>query len=278
MRLELHHRKAQKAQDLLKADTSASQLPNCRTCCISMYLQQVMFVPTLTHSEIFYRRQLSCYNFGISVGDILQSYMCMWEEHIGGRGGNEIASCLLKVLNMGITEKKRLIIWSDKCAGQNKNRVTVFMCLFLVAVGLFEYIEQRFLVSGHSFLPCDSDFALIERRKKVTKVYIPSELQQIVQEAKMVKPFQVVSMQSMDFLNIQTVADNIICTKALNISKEVCISIDCSDLNSITVKETHSDMDIGKKDKVLKKGKSMKDITSALFEAILQSPQFRKSN
>lgn len=111
-----------------------------------------MFVPTLTHSEMFYRRQLSCYNFGISIGDTLHSYMYMWDENEGGRGGNEIASCLLKVLNMGITEKKTLIIWSDNCAEQNKNRMMVFLCLFLVAVGLFECIEQRFLVNGHSFL------------------------------------------------------------------------------------------------------------------------------
>ncbi|KAJ4425552.1 hypothetical protein ANN_27747, partial [Periplaneta americana] len=48
---------------------------------------------------------------------------------------------------------------------------------------------------------------------------IRSDLQHVVQGAKVVKLFQVVPMQRMDFLNIQTVVDIVICTKALNISK-----------------------------------------------------------
>jgi hypothetical protein len=71
-----------------------------------MDLQQVMFVPTSMHSEMFYRSQLSCYNFAIHVADTQQSYMCMWDETTAGRGGNEVASCLLKVLNTRFTNKK----------------------------------------------------------------------------------------------------------------------------------------------------------------------------
>ncbi|KAJ4433822.1 hypothetical protein ANN_16134 [Periplaneta americana] len=56
-----------------------------------------------------------------------------------------------------------------------------------VAIGLFEHIE-RFLLSGHSFLQCDSDFTLIEKRQKVTKAFNPSDLLKIVQDSKVVKP------------------------------------------------------------------------------------------
>ncbi|KAJ4443460.1 hypothetical protein ANN_05129, partial [Periplaneta americana] len=62
------------------------------------------------------------------------------------------------------------------------------------AISLFEHIEQRFLLSGHSFLQCDSDFALIEKRQKVTKAFIPSDLLKLVQDSKVVKSFQTVSM------------------------------------------------------------------------------------
>ncbi|KAJ4444466.1 hypothetical protein ANN_06258 [Periplaneta americana] len=44
--------------------------------------------------------------------------------------------------------------------------------------------------SGHSLLQCDSDFALIEKQQKVTKAFIPSDLLKIVQDSKVVKPFQ----------------------------------------------------------------------------------------
>ena len=129
---------------------------------------------------MFYRCQLSCYNFGVYVGDTMESYLCMWDESVAGRGGNEIPSCVLKVLNKGITNKKNLIVWSDNCGAQNKNRIIVFLFLFLVAHGMFQNIEQKFLVSGHSFLPCDSDFALIEKREAVTKAYVLNDLHKIV--------------------------------------------------------------------------------------------------
>lgn len=66
-------------------------------------------MPKLTQSEMFYRCQLSRYNFGVCVYDTTQSYMCMWDESIASRGANEIASCVLKLMNMDITNKKTLI-------------------------------------------------------------------------------------------------------------------------------------------------------------------------
>ncbi|KAJ8928587.1 hypothetical protein NQ314_018840 [Rhamnusium bicolor] len=68
--LDLHHRKTEKARSLLNEDICQSQRPGSNTCCISMDLQQMLFVPTLTHSEMFYLRQLSCFNFEVRVEDI----------------------------------------------------------------------------------------------------------------------------------------------------------------------------------------------------------------
>ncbi|KAJ4446520.1 hypothetical protein ANN_13216 [Periplaneta americana] len=118
--LELHHRRTECAQNIMKTDTSLSQLPDSNACSLAMDLRQVMFVPTLTHSEMFYRRQLLRYNFGVCVCYTMQSYMCMGDETIASGGANEIVSCLLKLSNMDTTNKKYLIIWSDNCAAQNK--------------------------------------------------------------------------------------------------------------------------------------------------------------
>lgn len=161
-----HHRKAEKSRDLMKQDIIDSQEPGSGKCCLSMDLEQVMFVPTLTHSNMFYLSQLSCYNFGLHVGDTNDAYMCMWHEGFSGCGTNKIASCLLYPLNNGRTwrtYKKNLVIWCDNCGGQNKNWVLLFTMIFLVANNVVDSIEQKFLVSGHSFMPCDCDFALIEK-------------------------------------------------------------------------------------------------------------------
>ncbi|PSN30161.1 hypothetical protein C0J52_27504 [Blattella germanica] len=148
-------------------------------------------------------------------------------------------------------KQKNLTIWSDNCSAQNKNRVMVFLCLFLVAIGLFVHIEQCFLLSGHSFLQCDSDFALIEKRKRVTKAFIPSDLFKIVQESKAVKPFQVVPES--DFLHIQQAADQLISTKNLNISKTCSIEYDAGKAGSVSVKQSHDAGEV-RTIKMLKKG------------------------
>ncbi|KAJ4451563.1 hypothetical protein ANN_03032 [Periplaneta americana] len=163
----------------------------------------------------------------------MQFYMRMWDKSIASRGTNEIASCLLKLINMDITNKKNLIIWSDNCAAQNKSRVMALMFLFLVVIGLFGDIKQRFILSGHSFLQCDSDFALIEKRKKVAKAFIPSDQLKIVQDSKIVKPFQTVPMLESD------VADQLIFIKNLNISKACCIQYDVSKASSVSVKQSY---------------------------------------
>lgn len=72
----------------------AANNPNVITICVD--LQQVLFCPTLTHSSVFYQRQLSCYNLGINNVGQRYSVMNLWNETIAKRGSAEIASCILK--------------------------------------------------------------------------------------------------------------------------------------------------------------------------------------
>nr|CAI5868779.1 unnamed protein product [Callosobruchus analis] len=152
-KLAIQHAKAERARDILKENTITSQQPGSDLCCLSMDLEQVLFVPTLVHSDMFYLSQLSCFNFGIHVGDTNHASMFLWHEGFSGRGANEIASCLLRFLNSGFTNKKTLVLWCNNCGGQNKNKFILFTLIFLVSIGLLDAIEQRFLVSGHSFMP-----------------------------------------------------------------------------------------------------------------------------
>lgn len=68
---------------------------------------------------------------------------------------------------------KHLHIFSDGCAGQNKNHTMIRLCSALVALGRFETIDQYFPIRGHSFLPCDRDSSVIKRKiKKTDRIYI----------------------------------------------------------------------------------------------------------
>lgn len=260
--LELHHRKADRAREILKQDTIESQEPESTKCCLSMDLQQVMFVPSLTHSDMFYLSQLSCYNLGVHIGDTNEAYMCMWHEGVASRGANEIASCLLHIVNRGLINKKHLVLWCDNCGGQNKNRILLFTLIFLVANGIFQTIEQKFLVSGHSFMPCDRDFALIEKRKKVSQAFVPLDLHSIVKSARYTPPFNIIDMTTCGFWDLKRAADEHINTAKLNISKASLLKIEAANPTLVKIKTTFSDQEETQVN-VLKRGKSLADLRQA---------------
>lgn len=265
--LDVHHLKAENARKCMKSDITEAQLPGSEFTAISMDLEQVLFVPTLTHSDMFYMSQLSCYNLCINLADLGISYMCLWYEGIAGRGGNEISSCLLHILNnINPSNKKKITIWSDNCASQNKNRMIVFIYIFLVSVGLYETIDHKFLVSGHSFLQCDRDFALIEKRKRKCKPMVPADWRYVIESSANNGKFQVVDMQR--FFNIQKAADSILNLKAVQISKTTHIRIDARYPGMLLCKQSVSDFMDFQKIPILKKGKTIQDIQKITLEEL----------
>jgi len=55
------------------------------------------------------------------------------------------------------------VLFSDNCAGQNKNINVVLSLLRHIHEKRFFNITHNFLVPGHSYLPCDRQFGNIER-------------------------------------------------------------------------------------------------------------------
>ncbi|KAJ8932936.1 hypothetical protein NQ314_014314 [Rhamnusium bicolor] len=179
-RLALHHRKAGKAIKMMQQDHKNSQLSGSSICTCSMDLQQVLFLPTLTHS-----------------------FMNIRHEGTSGRGGDEIASCVLKLFLGDVTDKKQLTMWSDNCCGQNKNGMIIVLWIYLVVKGIFDLVDHKFLVSRHSFLSCDRDFAQIKKGKKVCKCIVPKDFVEMRANDRNVQPFVVTMMQKEDFLDFK---------------------------------------------------------------------------
>lgn len=148
-------------------------------------LQQVLYVPTdPTNPILFYKTKLGTYNFTIfNCGD--NTGKCyMWSEVEGSRGPCEIASCLFHHLKSLPTTIQNVRLFSDTCGGQNKNQFVAAMFIYAVQVLPIEVIDQKFLVSGHSQMECDSMHARIEIAAKNVPVYLPHEWVTIARNAK----------------------------------------------------------------------------------------------
>lgn len=242
---DLHHIKAEAGYRFLKEDIASSKLPNSNKHVLCVDLQQVLFCPTLTHSSVFYQRQYSCYNFCIHNGGTNEARMNLWHESVAGRGSAEIASSILKyvqdrysILEKG--EERHLILWSDRCVGQNNNWKIVTLCHYLIQCRYFTQVEQKFLCSGHSFLPCDRNFALIEKRKKVSKVFVPDMWKEVIEGARDANPFEVKVLQQEDFKDFSHVEKNITKNPGLKITQYMWFRYSVDDIANVNVRASHN--------------------------------------
>lgn len=123
----LHKSEAEFAYTCKKKDKS-SDTNEKRTYCFD--LQQCLPTPILTSNTVFYKRQLRTFNLTVYDCFLKQATCYMWHEAEGGRGANQIASCIFHfILNLS-PEIKEIIFYSDTCGGQNKNShvAAMFMC------------------------------------------------------------------------------------------------------------------------------------------------------
>ena len=167
----------------------------------------------------YYSRQLSAYNFGIHIADISNAVMCIWHEGVAARGGNEMASCLLQAINEGFleTNKRSLTVYSDNCAGQLKNRMLVYLYIMLIASGIYDSIEHKFLLS---------DFALIEKNARTARINTMEDVKNVIATARKKKPFHVLDMQDKVMFDFAAASANLLRTSDIRISTAVWLRFD----------------------------------------------------
>lgn len=206
--LNVHHRRAEAMQTSLKDAVSLAESQD--TYIISFDLQQALPVPNLTTGPAFYLRKAWIYNLGIHDCVNQKGFMYMWCENIAKRGSDEIASIIYKHFKEQGPFPKNLIVYTDNCGGQNKNWLLISLWRQLIAENIFESVEHRFLVVGHTHLPSDRDFAVIEKyKKKMKTVYAPEDWYNAVKNCKRNNPFKVTVMKREDFFSFKFLEENI---------------------------------------------------------------------
>lgn len=199
-----HHLKAESARIDLK---TASQCRDPSVLAFTFDMQKTQPLPSLQTSVVFYKRQLWIYNTGIHDVHNQQGYMMLWTENEGKKGTNEVCSSIFKYLKMINTENiRKILTFSDTCGGQNRNKTMLSFIMY--ACSKFDISEwtHRYMQPGHSFLPNDRDFALIEKKKQRQQVFSLDDWIHIVKSANTKQPFKTVKLAG-DILNVSALTD-----------------------------------------------------------------------
>ena len=164
----------QKRLHKTKASVFYAKMKECRAVARSQqdtdyicfdFKQNIPF-PHLPTGDVFYSRQLWLFVFGINSAKVGKGKMYTWPETQAKRGANEVISCLDHFIKEYVPETVKKL-FTDGCRGQNHNHT---MLQSLVLNGRFDSIIHELPIRGHSYLPCDREFALIEKdqRKRET--------------------------------------------------------------------------------------------------------------
>lgn len=125
-------------------------------------LQLVSFFMSIWYIFVYFTkiRNFSTYNYADhNVGEV-DATALLWHEATAHQESTETAWALLLYINIKYSRIKpgQEIVWSEKCMSQSINWKMLTFLRRLVLEKFITKIEQNFLYSGYSFLPCDKDF------------------------------------------------------------------------------------------------------------------------
>lgn len=176
-------------------------------------LENVFALPRANVGTFFYKRKLNTFNMTAHCSTSKKGYGVIWHEGQSGRGSNDIASAVIKILNAIADDHsedprlKHIILWSDSCVPQNRNRVfSTALKYFLTQRPELESIQQKFCEPGHSSIQeIDNMHSRIEKACGPSEIYSPLSLMRILITVNKLQMFQ---MRGEDFKNFHAIANN----------------------------------------------------------------------
>lgn len=178
--LAVHKKRGKKFFELLREDE-----PN--TITFSFDCQKNLIFPKLPDQAAYFLRQFYVYNFTVCQGSSHSkqspenTFIYTWTEMEGEKGSSEIASSVRHCLsNTRFPENVDTIrMFADGAGGQNKNTIVVTALLNWLlqkAPNHIKKIALHYPVPGHSYIPPDRVFGVIERKvQKLESIIHPNE-------------------------------------------------------------------------------------------------------
>lgn len=246
---DLHKKQKELSRLEMKADSEDPNIVNA-----IFDLQAVVQLPKGEVSSFYYVSKLNAFNLSFINPNASEKlgHCFVWDESMAHRGANEIGSCVFYYL----TERCKLkpgadvVLYSDNCAGQQKNQFLVALYVFLVHFQQetdIASITHKFLIRGHTQNVCDSMHSVIE--KKITRslksgpMFTTDSFVSAIQHAKTTgEPYHVTEMEFDQFFNLKAlVKDMGMSLTTIRISEAVALKIEKKSPRSIFVKYSYSD-------------------------------------
>lgn len=161
--------------------------------------------------QLYYSRKYAVYNLCFYESVTRNGFCYVWGGSEENRGANEISTILQKYIkdvdSRGTV--KFLILYSDSCPGQNKNKIVLAAIHnALLKSQNLETIQMNYLLPGHTEMTVDSIHSTIESSIRNTTIWAPSQWVTICQLArKEPKPYNVEGLNHEDFKSFDDLAD-----------------------------------------------------------------------
>ena len=126
----------------------------------------------------------------------------LWPKYEGRRAASEIGSCLINYIKSLPPYIKNVILYSDCCAGQNRNQYIFTALLHVLQEKHISVIEQKFLTSGHTEMEVDNTHSAIESASRHITIYTDHEWINVIKLARENTPYTVTDMEHDAFVDL----------------------------------------------------------------------------
>lgn len=147
---------------------------------------QDLGLPQLSNQpqELYFTSQRSIRLFSVRDDGARIQYNFLYDEGDGGKGGNYVGSMLILFL-LDLKRQfhiHRVLLNADNCCAQNKNNIVLWMLELLVMMGIFEHIELKFLVKGHTHCSVDGGHGVIKKAWRKQDVFSIHQAKKVIEE------------------------------------------------------------------------------------------------
>jgi len=188
---------AREEKNKFKAEVS------CTKVVITMDLQSVLLCPKTDASAMYYKQKLQLHNFTIYRLNDKDVTLYVWHEGNGSVSANEFTSCIIQYIDTLPNEVTEVILISDGCNYQNRNK-TLACALSTLAKTKSITIEQLFLTKGHTMMEADNVHSTLEHYFK-SPIYSPGDYISRMRLARCNQPYKINVLEYSFFKNYDDV-------------------------------------------------------------------------